>query len=150
MQFDDFLKKRKANESKVDYDRKMGRPKGMPKTGGRKKGTPNQRSLELLTVFEAFKYNPARAILERYSHLSKEEQVRVDLKLMEFVYARKKAIDIEPKEESQDYISSMTPEQVRAERTRIQEYLWKKSPDQAREALLMIRRLHPHLFDSLK
>ena len=34
----------------------MSRPKGIPKTGGRQKGTPNKRTLELMDVLEAAGY----------------------------------------------------------------------------------------------
>jgi hypothetical protein len=37
----------RANQSKAETSRNMtGRPKGLPKTGGRKRGTPNKRTLE--------------------------------------------------------------------------------------------------------
>ena len=42
-------------ESVVDSIRKPGRPKGIPKTGGRKKGTPNKLTVNIKdAVLEAF------------------------------------------------------------------------------------------------
>ena len=39
---------------------KTGRKTGTPKTGGRKKGTPNKRSNQLLDVLEAAGYDPEK------------------------------------------------------------------------------------------
>ena len=57
-------------------ERKGGRPKGLPKTGGRKKGTPNRATKELKEV--ARKYT-ARALRElaRLAEKSEDEAVRL-------------------------------------------------------------------------
>lgn len=44
-------------ESKVENKRKQGKPKGLPKTGGRQKGTVNKKSLILRERLEQFGCN---------------------------------------------------------------------------------------------
>ena len=68
----------------------MGRPSGSSKTGGRVKGTPNKRTLELVDILETAKYNPIRQILSKYQDLSTAEQLKVDLKILEYLYPKPK------------------------------------------------------------
>lgn len=68
----------------------MGRLLGQSKTGGRKKGTLNRRTEEFLDLLDSFDYDPIKKILEKYGQLSKSEQLRIDLKLLEFVYPKLK------------------------------------------------------------
>jgi len=69
--------------------------KGMPKPehSGRKKGTPNKRTKELIELFGD--YNPAESLLE----ILKSDRVPIDLKikinldLMGYLYPKRKSIE---------------------------------------------------------
>lgn len=52
-----------------------GRPKGLPKTGGRVKGTPNKRSSVYLKLIE-YGYCPIKSMIER----ARDSEVPVDIK----------------------------------------------------------------------
>lgn len=68
----------------------MSRPKGLSKTGGRKVGSLNKRTEDLLHQMEEAGYNPLKSLLAKYNSLSQEDQLKVDLKLMEYVYPKLK------------------------------------------------------------
>lgn len=68
----------------------MARPKGLPKSGGRKVGSLNKRTEDLLQIMEESGYNPLKSLLAKYNDLPPEEQLKIDLKLMEYVYPKLK------------------------------------------------------------
>lgn len=68
----------------------MARPKGHPKSGGRKAGSLNKRTEDLLLRMEDSGYNPLKSLLSKYHNLTKEDQIKIDLKLMEYVYPKLK------------------------------------------------------------
>lgn len=83
-----------ANDTKVAVN--SGRfYKGMPKPehSGRKKGTPNKRTKELIELFGD--YNPAESLLE----ILKSDRVPIDLKikinldLMGYLYPKRKSVE---------------------------------------------------------
>ena len=83
-----------ANDTKVAVN--SGRfYKGMPKpeNSGRKKGTPNKRTKELIELFGD--YNPAKSLLE----ILKSDRVPIDLKikinldLMGYLYPKRKSVE---------------------------------------------------------
>ena len=78
-----------ADESKLDINGNMPRPPGLPKTGGRKKGTPNARSIHLLEIFQRFNYDPAENILTLMEELPPKEQIDVSLHLMPYLYPKR-------------------------------------------------------------
>jgi hypothetical protein len=73
----------------------MARPAGYPKTGGRQKGKHNRRTEELLSVLRSFNYDPLKSILEKYDGLPQVDQLKIDLKLLEYVYPKLKEQAIE-------------------------------------------------------
>lgn len=73
----------------------MSRPIGLPKTGGRRKGTPNKKTQRILEVFESLNYDPAQALLHKYQFLSLKDQLLIDLKLMEYIYPRVTSLKVE-------------------------------------------------------
>jgi len=73
----------------------MPRPKGLIKTGGRKKGTPNRATQNLVEALDTLNFDIPSKIYELLPKLSSEKQVDVLLKLMEFVYPKVKAIEPE-------------------------------------------------------
>ena len=65
------------------------------KTGGRVAGTPNKRSIEALEVFNAFEFCPLENILKELQSpvITPEMRLGTCLKLMEFKFPRRKAIE---------------------------------------------------------
>lgn len=94
----------------------MGRPTGLAKTGGRRKGTLNKRTQELLTLASRHNYNPFEKLMERYQGLPAVEQIRIDFKILELMYPRVKdnAAEIE-EQEQQDRLEELSAQQ-RAEK----------------------------------
>ena len=74
----------------------MSRPAGLPKTGGRRKGTPNRRTMELQERIEELLggNDLPGAILAKAKKLPPHQQVQILMELMPYVYPRKKATEI--------------------------------------------------------
>lgn len=68
-----------------------GRPKGLPKTGGRKKGTPNKNSVLLGEALKTFAFDPVARLIKIYDTLTTDLQVRVCLAFIDHVYPKTKA-----------------------------------------------------------
>ena len=64
------------------------------KTGGRKKGTPNKKSLELLQKLEELNYEPLEKliIIANDDKTSTELKVKINLELLSYIYPKKKAV----------------------------------------------------------
>ncbi len=79
----------------------MAWPKGVSKskTGGRKKGTPNKRSSQLVGALEAFDFDPLQDIINTLSLLTPKDRVSADLTLLPYLYPRRKTSDISLEEE---------------------------------------------------
>ena len=73
----------------------MPRPKGLPKTGGRKPGTPNRNSQALIDRLEALGCDP----IESLATIALDPATKPDLKvrclaeLAQYVYPKRKAVD---------------------------------------------------------
>jgi hypothetical protein len=73
----------------------MARPKGLPKTGGRKSGTPNRDSQALIERLEALGCDP----IEGLARIALDPATKIDLKvrcfaeLAQYVYPKRKAVD---------------------------------------------------------
>jgi hypothetical protein len=67
-----------------------GRPKGTPKTGGRKKGTPNKNSMLLAETLKAFAFDPVKKLLDIFERLPDDLKVRVSLALIDNIYPKTK------------------------------------------------------------
>lgn len=72
----------------------MARAMGLPKTGGRKKGTPNKLSLRLHDLLESCDLNPIVQISKLLPKLSAKEQTDVMLQLLPYIYPRRKTMDL--------------------------------------------------------
>lgn len=70
---------------------KPGEPR--PAKAGRKAGTPNKPTLELKQVLEGLGVNPPEQIAQLLPALEPAKQVDVLLKLMEFIFPRRKAVE---------------------------------------------------------
>lgn len=75
------------------------------KTGGRKQGTPNRRTLFLDETFGNLGLNVPEKINELLPELPPNEQINVLLKLMEFLYPKRKAIEVKDEREDTNAIT---------------------------------------------
>ena len=64
------------------------------KTGGRKKGTPNKKTTELIELLGD--YNPIVRLIEiaKDENTSLDMQVKINLDLMPYIYPKRKSIDM--------------------------------------------------------
>ena len=73
-----------------------GRPIGLPKTGGRQKGTPNRDTLALTEKLDAISCDPlmelAKIGMDRQNRI--DIRVRCFLELASYVYPKRKPVDI--------------------------------------------------------
>jgi len=86
----------------------MPRPKGLPKTGGRAKGTPNRRSQNIMEKLEALGCDPiaglAHIAMNKKQKLGVRKDVPVELRaqmykeLAQYVALKRKAAEIEIQE----------------------------------------------------
>jgi len=76
----------------------MSRPTGLPKTGGRERGTPNKRTLDLAQKLEALGCDPIAGLagIAMAAETAPELKVRCYAELAQYVYAKRKAIALEP------------------------------------------------------
>src|SRR5271157_5666474 len=75
----------------------MSRPEGLPKTGGRERGTPNKRTLDLAQKLEALGCDPIAGLAEiaLAPETAPELKVRCYAELAQYVHAKRKAIALE-------------------------------------------------------
>lgn len=66
----------------------MGRTKGTIKTGGRQRGTPNKATSAISEILKQQNFNPISNIIRKYSALSVSDQLKVDLKLIEYLFPK--------------------------------------------------------------
>lgn len=71
----------------------MARPIGLSKTGGRKLGTPNKKTLVLQSVTDALNLDVPRRLGELLPELDPAKQADVLLELMSYIYPKRKAIE---------------------------------------------------------
>lgn len=74
----------------------MGKPIGSPKTGGRKKGTPNVRTLDLLTILEQYGVDPLGEILTACEGLPKRDKIKIYLEILPYLYPKRKVVEATP------------------------------------------------------
>lgn len=127
----------------------MSRPKGIPKTGGRTRGTPNKRTANLLAVFDDFDYDPARALLCKYDNLSPSEQLKVDLRLMDFSYPKSKSKEDETLPLPVIPIGPPVPKdpvELREHTNHLKSLMYREDDRFALDDLKMILELRPEIF----
>ena len=81
----------------MSQGRGKGRPKGYPKTGGRKKGSPLILPLLQKTVAQEFldrKISPLEEIIRLIPTVSQEMQLNTWMRLMQYCYAALKTIEV--------------------------------------------------------
>lgn len=109
----------------------MSRPKGSPKFGGRKKGTPNKKTQALREVIEgALGKTIPEKLFESgiFDKLKPYQQAQVLLELMNYLEPKRKAIehDMKPGGSLEKYLL-MTPEERRAKLAEFQDRLKESS-----------------------
>jgi len=65
----------------------MSRPIGLPKTGGRTKGTPNKRTLEFRAILEEAGFSIPRKALELYAKAEERNDLDLTFKILDFMAA---------------------------------------------------------------
>jgi hypothetical protein len=83
----------------------MARQKGTTKTGGRKKGSLNRATRNLVEFFEKIDFNLPEEVIKLLPELSPKERANLYLKLMEFIYPKRKAQEIELSGQEQNPVS---------------------------------------------
>ena len=71
----------------------MPRQKGTTKTGGRTRGSLNKKTKELHEILQAAKVNVPELLIEMLPKLDVEKQADVLLKLMSYLYPKRKPVE---------------------------------------------------------
>src|SRR6266852_4546736 len=73
-----------------------GRPAGLPKTGGRQKGTPNRATLTLKEKLDSMGYDPLLELakIAMNDKASIENKIRCHSEIAPYVYPKRKPFDI--------------------------------------------------------
>ena len=81
----------------------MGRPAGLPKTGGRGKGTPNRKTVLLREALDAKGISPVNRLCDLLVELTPKDQTSVLLELLPYLYPRRKPTDEDDPNRSQEF-----------------------------------------------
>ena len=94
----------------------MSRPPGLPKTGGRQKGTRNKRSsfkvARTTTVMESKGLNPIEEILKLIPSLEPKEQVKAWEYIHQFVDVKPKDLPDEEEQDFDDALQGLTTDEL--------------------------------------
>lgn len=83
-----------------------------PETSGRKPGTPNKRTNELKALLAELGIDPVKKVIALLPSLNDKEKVDIYMKLLEYIYPKRKAIESDGQEGALPGIT-LTPEQFR-------------------------------------
>jgi hypothetical protein len=74
----------------------MPRPKGLPKTGGRVRGTPNKTTKSVMEKLDELGCDPIEGLagIAMNTNTAPELKVRCYLELAQYVYPKRKAVDL--------------------------------------------------------
>lgn len=72
----------------------MPRPKGLPKTGGRKKGTPNKLTRDADAIAQEMGIDPLRVLLELCNHREPTIRISAAKEAAKYVYTQKRATEL--------------------------------------------------------
>lgn len=75
----------------------MGRAKGLPKTGGRKKGTPNKMTVEVKSCIKKMleSYTGGNKFMEDFNALSPKDRLFLAERLMNYVVPKMQSVSVE-------------------------------------------------------
>ena len=84
----------------------MARPKGLQKTGGRQRGTPNRATQELAEKLEALGCDPIEGMarLAMAAETAPALKVKCYAELAQYVHAKRKAVELGPDGESGEIV----------------------------------------------
>lgn len=74
----------------------MGKAPGSPKTGGRKKGTPNTRTFDLCATLAHRGLDPLDEILKASQSLSARDKIKIYLEILPYLYPKRKPTEATP------------------------------------------------------
>lgn len=77
----------------------MPKPLGLPKSGGRKKGTRNKKTEFVHSILTDLGYDPLKEIVAQLPNIDPVDQINVALKLMEYCYPKKRSLIEEGEEQ---------------------------------------------------
>lgn len=104
--------------SKIEKSRKPGRPKGLPKTGGRRKGTMNRATAELREAASLYSDEALETLAEVMRHSENDvSRIRAATELLDRAHGRPTQL-VESAVEA-EFKCSTTPSEVRSELDRI-------------------------------
>ena len=83
----------------------MERHSGTPKTGGRKAGTPNKRSVHLQDALDESGLEPIALLCELTPSLPPREQAGILMNLLPYLYPRHKSIEIATPNEEPKFLT---------------------------------------------
>lgn len=101
----------------------MPKTTGAPKTGGRKKGTPNKRTQVLHEVLDELGFDVIEKLNKLLPQLKPDKQAGVLLDLLTYLYPKRKAIEISGENGAPIQIQTLTPNQ---RQQRIEELIEKR------------------------
>lgn len=80
--------------SKVDKNRNMPRPIGLPKTGGRKIGSLNKRgTISYPFLVNEFQFDPVDELIKSIMSLPQDQRAVHLLKLMDLIFHKRKPVE---------------------------------------------------------
>lgn len=74
----------------------MGKTPGSPKTGGRKKGTPNARTFDLRATLDQWGIEPLDEILKASTALPERDKIKIYLEILPYLYPKRKPTEVPP------------------------------------------------------
>jgi len=96
----------------------QGRPKGLPKTGGRKNGTPNKRTKtmdDLQAMCEESGVEPFQVFLDLCKHRDPQIQIAAAREAAKYVYTQRKAAEISGPEGAAIQVESSEVKEILAD-----------------------------------
>ena|SRR5579864_8563554 len=86
-----------------------GRRPGLPKTGGRKRGTPNRATQTIRDLFAEFEYDPALELINsaRHSKTPLEIRVQIHLGILPYLYPKRRPVESAQEPTTTNVITSL-------------------------------------------
>lgn len=133
----------------------MGRPKGMVKTGGRQKGTPNKATGIVADLLKQNDFDPILNLIKKYPTLSVSEQIKIDLKFIDFLYPKPRITEeYEDRRKFgstvDDEIDQMSASEIETQRDYFMTRLMIKKEGYAQRVFNILKSTRPDLFKSIK
>ena len=78
----------------------IGRPLGLPKTGGRKKGTPNKATQTVREKLDALGWDPIEDLARIAMDLAtpRGDRIRCDIELAQYLYPKRRPVEVSDEE----------------------------------------------------